>query len=539
MEATTALTMCSAPPSPLASGGVAYSPSAASRAAGPSVSSEATAARYGEMMSALEAAVTRSEFEQAQAIHSRLAAFVRTLDWSERTALEGLWLMPGWNNGRIMRLHSRWQALKIHRGCWSEWCSHLQSEGAWQGAVTPFSLRESARDLVYLAPPGPHRAELWRFCAGSAQHHDSAQVVVSDSEPQISPNEAEKDPDSPMVLDIERTPNLEEEQRGVLQRVLRAHFKRRGAALPEGNKGEHYVQGMHLLAACPIWAGLEPAQALQVFEYVLDGLCAGYYRDVAFRAFKRDVHVVEALVADRLPRLAKALDIGGVPVMLLAFDPLLCLFALYLPRAVVLRVWDVLLLEGAVAIFAVLLVLLELLLPEAVHPRGAGEPEPCWTSFPFVERFHERSAALTPHQAEAVIKMVRSMLEGQDRDQVQGAGTGLRQRVLDLRREAVAAEAGQLSPARQRADSAWWDQAMEQAMQQAAEAMDQVRLWWRSASDADSVLSPAQSPFGSGRRAGWPVDLGGRPPQPPAQPRAPPSPAGASPAAAEGPCPQM
>merc|ERR1740121_2188416 len=78
--------------------------------------------------------------------------------------------------------------------------------------------------------------------------------------------------------------------------------------------------------------------------------------------------------------------------MTLTFDSLLCLFTRHMPLKSVLRLWDVLLLEGDAAVFAVLLALLERLLPEVSQPLqdSAGKSR-SWDTFPFADLLQERS----------------------------------------------------------------------------------------------------------------------------------------------------
>jgi len=275
-----------------------------------------------------------------------------------------------------------------------------------------------------------------------------------------------------MMLDARRTPNLTAGQEAELISMLSEHCVRRSSC--ENALCENYVQGMHLLAACPLWAGLAGAAAAEVFEFVLDTLCGRYYRDDNFAAFKRDVSIVDTLIEERLPHLSTALRAAGVPMMLLTFDPLLCLFTLHLPHDVVLRLWDVLLFEGSAAIFAMLLVLLEHLLPEAAEPpdrRDGGDDSR--EAFPFVEKFHERAACLAVEDLEPLLGRVRILLEGPDPDEAGGAAAGgLRQRIQELRAEAAGFDAEEHTA------GAWWEH-----------AATRVRGWLELDKESGSLLS--------------------------------------------------
>jgi len=336
-------------------------------------------------------------------------------------------------------------------------------QDGWPGtALQREALRDAARDLVYAKPPGEHRAAFWEFCAGGAE------ALQQFSQPGSEKDKAQYDQ---MMLDVKRTPHLLAGQEDALVGILAGYCSRR--SLDGSANFEHYVQGMHLLAACPLWAGLDQREALAVFEFALDRLCSGYYADKTFATFKRDVLVAEALIEERLPQLALALRTAGVPTMTIAFDPLLCLFTYHLPCASALRLWDVLLLEGDTAVFAALLVLLEELLPEAV---GSSRQEVlAWQNFPFVERLHERFAALSVEGVEAMLGRVRALLEEADGEEGEGP-PGLRRRVHELRKDGIADCESEVQDG---CVGGWWSQ---------------VRGWWWEHGDGS----------GPGRRPGAP-----------------------------------
>ena len=61
-----------------------------------------------------------------------------------------------------------------------------------------------------------------------------------------------------MLSDIKRTRGLESRQRDMLANILLTYCAR-SADRSEGRKA--YVQGMHMLVACPMWAGLSEEEA--------------------------------------------------------------------------------------------------------------------------------------------------------------------------------------------------------------------------------------------------------------------------------------
>merc|ERR1740121_846049 len=110
--------------------------------------------------------------------------------------------------------------------------------------------------------------------------------------------------------------------------------------------------------------------------------------------------------------------------MTLTFDSLLCLFTRHMPLKSVLRLWDILLLEGDAAIFAVLLALLERL----VDDPGAGS----WDNFPFAERLKDHSAHA---DVEELIARAKAHQDWQEGPRL----ISLRARLQHLRREAISA----------------------------------------------------------------------------------------------------
>lgn len=332
---------------------------------------------------------------------------------------------------RWWRLKERRDSQRLHGGSWAGWCEQLYSSNTGSGPSRE-ALRDSARELVYTNPPGPHRRTFWGFCADLIDVDGGCGTpLCAILEAGVSSFSALGESQLGLIqLDVQRTRNLSTHQRAVLLRMLQAHCAYHRSQVRGVSGGTHmdqYVQGMHMLAACPLWAGLGEVEALAVFEFAFERLCAGYYADAQFTAFQRDVRVVEQLIAERLPRLARAFSVSGHPVMLLAFDPFLCLFTLHLPRNVVLRFWDVLLLEGEPAVFALFLALLEQCMPEAVGATVAqcneeGNAESADSSFadlglPVTEAYSfpqwlvEQCAELSALSAEAVLTRTRQFLE--------------------------------------------------------------------------------------------------------------------------------
>merc|ERR1712216_521489 len=78
------------------------------------------------------------------------------------------------------------------------------------------------------------------------------------------------------------------------------------------------------------------------------------------RGLQRALAVVTRLIEQRQPALANHLEDLGVPVSCIAVRWLPCLFAGAMPMEVVLRVWDMVLTEGMVAIYRATVAIFEM-----------------------------------------------------------------------------------------------------------------------------------------------------------------------------------
>lgn len=387
------------------------------------------AARFEECLVALDRAIQSGDHEVSGLRHKELCTFVRTLSIDLRGALErGDGPNVRWTLERRRQLKQRWDSLQLHRGSWARW-RRVAGEKP-RHAASKEALAEAARDLAYARPPDTHRCALWLFCASMGELRGQANIMPESLTATVDYNKSQCEQ---MRLDACRTPNLTETQQEMVVKVLDAYCNGK-PSFGEQNVVTHYVQGMHILAACPILAGLSEAEALKIFAFVLDVLCAGYYADEDFGTFQRDAKVLEALIVQRMPRLAAALQSEGMPMQLLAFDPLLCLFSHHAPGLVCLRIWDVLLLERDAAIFAVFLSLLELLLPELVASGCGFDDE---EDFSIMECLRERTAAITMDVVEEALKRTRVLLDGEGSEHGgAGLGSNFRQQLRTLREAA-------------------------------------------------------------------------------------------------------
>mmetsp|Transcript_31606 Transcript_31606/g.73716 ORF Transcript_31606/g.73716 Transcript_31606/m.73716 type:complete len:438 (-) Transcript_31606:58-1371(-) len=422
---------------------------------------EKLAAEFCERLDAIDYSLRRGDYKAAKQRYGLLCTFISSLAQNDRRVLEQPGALRRWSIERRTRLKRRWDACQAHCGLWAKWCELLPPPVCWgvtAGGYDQDLLREGARDLVYVASPEDHRRVVWQFCAGcgpadARTFSATIEALQGEGEDQGLVEQ--------MWLDAKRTPHLSEDEQVRLVRILRVwsaqqYSRRRSKGAANVGRSGYYVQGMHMLVSCPLWAGLEEAEALQVFEFVVKNLAANYYGDEEFTAFQRDTIVLEELVKERLPQLAEAMEVAGLPTQMLAFDPLLCLFTLHAPREVALRLWDMLLIEGEIAIFALLLVLLARLVP--VVPAEAKKAD---ATRILADKLSRELTDLSEKEVENVLALTRTMLDGSGPGScppVDGSGVSawegidIRQRVKDLRHEAEKKVNSAKGP--------WWDEAL-------------------------------------------------------------------------------
>jgi len=314
---------------------------------------------------------------------------------------------------------------------WDEWaeCCIDFMEGSSASHVTRWTLRKSALELVYSSSPGVHRNLFWNFCVES-QPVDGLPPMHELLEMAADAPQTLKEQDLRSVRnDVCRTTRLSEEQRESLEQMLLAHavFHQRLHDGKHGAKADAfderppiiYVQALHLIAALPLRAGLPVVDALAVFEFAVHRLCPGYFEDSNFSGFKCSVGVLHGLLMDIMPEVITSFSSAGHPLLLFAFDPLLCLFT-QRANGGVLRLWDVLLAEGeSVIIFALLITLVERCLEELqlLDPMLRGdflEPEKFderRSGIMIVEHFEELLRSLDDGSVKEVLRRTRELMQ--------------------------------------------------------------------------------------------------------------------------------
>lgn len=205
-------------------------------------------------------------------------------------------------------------------------------------------------------------------------------------------------------LDIPRTmPGLlrpAEQQR--LRRVLQRH----AAAAPEVG----YCQGLNCMAALLLLVGLEEQEVLTALLSLRAELCPGYHGE-GLVGYRRDARVLVDLALRLLPaETQKRLAALEVPLEALAAEHFVALGAASpWPLESVVELWDLLIEEGAPALFASFLAMLELYLP----PIGMSEEEPVEVFRAAVVEGVTSDPSAIPHRARQLLPFLSvELIEG-------------------------------------------------------------------------------------------------------------------------------
>jgi len=150
---------------------------------------------------------------------------------------------------------------------------------------------------------------------------------------------------------------LESDQRITLRRVLRAYARL--------NPVVGYCQGMSFLACVPLLLAFDEAAVLAGLQYVIEYVCPGYHGP-RLEGYFRDVGVLSVLVSCCLPEIHHEMEALCMPLHLLATDHLLTFSARTWPLNPVVRLWDIVLMEGSPALLGSFLALLQIYFLDAV-----------------------------------------------------------------------------------------------------------------------------------------------------------------------------
>ncbi|XP_035818592.1 ecotropic viral integration site 5 protein homolog isoform X5 [Zea mays] len=250
-----------------------------------------------------------------------------------------------------------------------------------------FLWREELESLVRGGVPMALRGEIWQAFAGvSARRITGYYNNLLDDRTAILD---EKDPVDPVVneqrsaprkatqpekwkgqieKDLPRTfpghPALDEDGRNALRRLLTAYARH--------NPSVGYCQAMNFFAGLFLLF-MPEENAFWALVGVIDDYFDGYYTEEMIES-QVDQLVLEEVVRERFPKLAKHMDFLEVQVGWVTGPWFLSIFVNMLPWESVLRVWDVILFEGnRRMLFRTTLALLDLYGPALVTTKDAGD----------------------------------------------------------------------------------------------------------------------------------------------------------------------
>jgi hypothetical protein len=204
------------------------------------------------------------------------------------------------------------------------------------------------RQLVYSGVPMKYRLQLW---AAWTSNKGSPAVEMAKLQSLASDRAIRE-----IAQDLPRTqPSwFDDAQMLSLQDVLLAYAG--------SNPTIGYCQGMNFIVATFIALGFGDAETFDGLKFLMEDICPDCHAS-DLGGFHRDARVLDKLVQKFLPSMhADFLEIG-VFIDLLAVDHFMSLTSRNWPLASTVRLWDVILLEGAPALFASFLALLELYMP--------------------------------------------------------------------------------------------------------------------------------------------------------------------------------
>ncbi|CAL4938859.1 unnamed protein product [Urochloa decumbens] len=257
-------------------------------------------------------------------------------------------------------------------------------EGGEDGSYFPW--REELESLVRGGVPMALRGEIWqafvgvgtrkitgyynRLLEGTAEF-DGKDLVDPVLNEQTSAPRKVAQPEKwkgQIEKDLPRTfpghPALDEDGRNALRRLLTAYARH--------NPSVGYCQAMNFFAGLFLLF-MPEENAFWALVGVIDDYFDGYYTEEMIES-QVDQLVLEEVVRERFPKLAKHMDFLGVQVGWVTGPWFLSIFINMLPWESVLRVWDVILFEGnRTMLFRTTLALLDLYGPALVTTKDAGD----------------------------------------------------------------------------------------------------------------------------------------------------------------------
>jgi hypothetical protein len=275
---------------------------------------------------------------------------------------------------------------QVHK-CW---------EDSLEGRAVMALPAESLRQLVYSGIPMKYRFGLWTRWIGT----DAALTGDIENLKEL----ASEDASACVSKDLPRTRPawFDDAQLKSLELVLLAYAG--------WDPGVGYCQGMNFIAAVFISLGFCEVDALNGLKYVLGEICTGYH-GTALLGFHRDAEVLDILVQQFLPSVHVELSACGATVKLLALDHFISLAARDWPLESVVRLWDIVLMEGTSVVFASFLALLEICLPSTAADGNLSAADGNLSAADLMHFFKRESQRQAENKIDLVIHCTRKYMQ--------------------------------------------------------------------------------------------------------------------------------
>jgi hypothetical protein len=267
-----------------------------------------------------------------------------------------------------------------HDGDESEYCSITPVADTSLPGLLHFASREM---------PLKCRQQFWQRCFSVTEVGDVESLqtsVPSDLAHQID-------------LDVPRTSphSLGESDRSVLRRVLRAY------ATYDPVVG--YCQGMNDIVGVFVRLGFNESESLCGLSSMLKSCCPDYFCP-SLKGYLCDMAVLKVLVGEVLSsEMVQTLDDLDVPLHAFAAHHFFTLAAHTWPLEAVVRLWDLLFLEGSSAVFASFLALLQLYLPRVRNLAG------CLDGPEQVEAFLKAVSNGVAEELDSILEHTRQLIQ--------------------------------------------------------------------------------------------------------------------------------
>lgn len=121
-------------------------------------------------------------------------------------------------------------------------------------------------------------------------------------------------------------------------------------AFAHHNSSVGYCQGLNYIAGLILIVTKDEVETFWLLKYLVEQIAIGYHTKTML-GLQRDIYVISELVKLREPLINEKINELGMPWAVILTKWLICLFSEVLPVETVLRIWDVMFIEGYKIIF--------------------------------------------------------------------------------------------------------------------------------------------------------------------------------------------